>query len=216
MPKPHIAELDESVFREVLGYLNFSSGSPDPQFQHGLNLIFASLEGANLRHGLIRELTTRLTALSGSTPAFADVAQARAVIPLAFDGCVQRYRRHHRDLLFHLTDSDYDHPFLLARMAEAVLSQGGPWTETDRILEGAVDQLNDFLGFRPVAVLENDRKMQPYSGESSRPVPLFIQDAGVAVGPYCELVTRAMELFRELSEEIQRDAYFGRGPKRFS
>ena len=64
MLNPHSADLDESVYREVLGYLNFSSGSPDPQFQRGLNLVFGSLHGANLRHGLIRELTTRLTALS--------------------------------------------------------------------------------------------------------------------------------------------------------
>jgi hypothetical protein len=205
------AAADESTLRDVLGYLNFSSGSPDARFQRGLNAVFGGCRGTAARENLVRELSARLEEWQGSSAAFADVSQARAVIPLAFDGCVRRYRDHHRDLLFHLTDRDFDQPFLLARMAEAVLAQGPPWSETDRVLGGAVDQLNDFLGFRPVAVLENGRKMQPYAHEAFRPVPLFIQDAGVAVGPQGELVTRALELFGELPVEIQRESYFDLG-----
>jgi hypothetical protein len=202
------AVVDESILRDVLGYLNFSSGSPDPRFQRGLNAVFDSLRGANPRGELVRELLARLDEWKGTSAAFADVSQAQAIIPLAFDGCVQRYRAHHRDLLFHLSDRDYDQPFLLARMAEAVLAQGAPWSEADRVLGGAVDRLNDFLGFRPVAVLENGRKMLPYAHEAFRPVPLFIRDAGVAVGPHFDLVTRAWELFGELTPDIQREAYF--------
>jgi len=202
------AVVDESILRDVLGYLNFSSGSPDARFQRGLNAVFQSLEGANPRGELMRELLARLDEWKGTSAAFADVSQARAVIPLAFDGCVQRYRAHHRDLLFHLTDREFDQPFLLARMAEAVLAQGPPWSETDRVLGGAVDQLNDFLGFRPVAVLENGRKMQPYPHEAFRPVPLFLRDASVAAGPHFDLLTRALELFGELTVDIQRESYF--------
>ena len=39
---------------------------------------------------------------------------------------------------------------------EAVLQQGGPWDEVDRILSGALDVINDFVGHRPVAVLEKN------------------------------------------------------------
>lgn len=192
---------------ELLGYLNFSNGTPDAAFQRGLNALFARFE-TSPRESLLQFLSVRLEELAGTSPAFADVSQARAVLELAFGECPRAYRRHHADLLFHLAEADFDRPFLLARMAEAVLAQGPPWSETGRVLAGAVERLNDFVGYRPLAVLENGRTMQPYPHEAFRPVPLFIREAGVANGPARELIEGMLALFGELSVDIQREAYF--------
>ncbi|MFQ5732177.1 MAG: hypothetical protein ACE5KM_09500 [Planctomycetaceae bacterium] len=206
-PSPSPSSGGDPVFRDVLGYLNFSRGKPDARFQSGLNVVYGRCRDGNARERLIRLLTGQLTSLEG-TAAFEDVSQARAVIPLAFEACVAVYRRHHADLLFQLGNDELEQPLFLARVAEAVLAQGPPWDEADRIVGGAVAQLNDFIGYRPVAVLENDRTMQPYPHEAFRPVPLFIRGAGVGVGPAHDLIQRALELFEELPAEIQREAHF--------
>src|SRR5262249_45196950 len=118
------------------------------------------------------------------------------------------YRQHHRDLLCHLSDKALLQPFFLARVAEAVLAQGGPWHETDRVVRGTVRQLNDFIGHRPVAVLENRQKSEPYEHERVRPIPLFIRGAGVAAGPYHDLVARALEVLAAADSDILARAQF--------
>jgi hypothetical protein len=118
------------------------------------------------------------------------------------------YREHHRDLLFHLRDEEFQQPFFLAKVFEAVLEQGGPWDENDRIVPGAIARLNDFVGYRPIAILENGQRMEPYSHERFRPLPLYIRGAGVANGPYHDVVTRALELLREMPPAVLSEAYF--------
>ena len=70
--------------------------------------------------------------------------------------------------------------------------------------------LNDFVGYRPVAVLENDRRMEPYPHERFRPIPVYLRDAGTAHGPYHELIERTITFLRETPAEILRDAHFDR------
>src|SRR5690606_16344506 len=70
---------------------------------------------------------------------------------------------------------------------------------------------NDFVGVRPVAILENDRKTEPYAHEYFRPIPLYIDGAGPAVGPYHDLIERTIAFFRETPAAILRDAYFDLG-----
>ncbi|MFM8580746.1 MAG: hypothetical protein ACKOFW_04495, partial [Planctomycetaceae bacterium] len=91
---------------------------------------------------------------------------------------------------------------------EATLSQGGPWDAGERIVEGALAQLNDYIGHRPVAVLENRRRMQPYAHERFRPVPLFLKQVGVACSPYADLVGRTLEIIQTLPETMRREAHF--------
>ena len=64
-------------------------------------------------------------------------------------------------------------------MIEAILEQGSPWNQTERIVHGTISKLNDFIGYRPLAVLENGRQMEPYPHERFRPVPLALREAGV-------------------------------------
>src|SRR5690606_38285797 len=88
-----------------------------------------------------------------------------------------------------------------------VLSQGPPWDEADRITQQAIRTLNDYLGHRPVAVLES-RRHEPYPHEWVRPVPLYVRDAGVSFGAYEQVVRLALRLLRETDEDLLEEAYF--------
>jgi hypothetical protein len=129
-------------------------------------------------------------------------------LSLVFDQVLPAYRRHHSDLLFHLPVEDFYQPFLVARVVESVLLQGAPWSDVDRITAGAIKHLNDFLGHRPVAVLETGQQMQPYPHERFRPVPLFIKGAGAAAGRYRDLVAGALEILAQMPPDILSSAYF--------
>src|SRR5690606_10737545 len=83
----------------------------------------------------------------------------------------------------------------------------GPWDDPGRIIPAAIDRLNDFIGHRPVAVLHNQR-MEPYKHEWVRPIPLYIEGAGVAVGKYHDVVAKALEILRETDRDILDLAFF--------
>jgi hypothetical protein len=211
---PRHLDTDKPVaLHELLGYLNYSSGSSDPQFLRGLNELFASIEASGTpKQGplaAVRDvLVARLAELAGQSPAFADVEQARAVLSLALDEFPPRYREFHRDLLFHQSDEALWRPFFLGRVFEAILEQGSPWDETGRVLEGAMSKLNDYIGHRPVAVLRTAQRIEPYPHEWIRPVPLYVRGAGVGVGPYHEVVQIALEILRATDPAILSEAHF--------
>lgn len=200
----NLSQFERTTAQEILGYLNFSGGRPDSTFERQLNEFVASVSWLKVPE-VLRHV---LSELHESTPAFSDIAQAEAVLSLVFDSALPAYREHHRDLLAHLSDEEFQQPFFLAKLFEAVLEQGGPWEERDRIVRRAVQRLNDFVGYRPIAVLENGRKMDVYPHERVRPWPLYIRNAGVAHGPYQTLIQSALELLAKVPEEMLSDAYF--------
>ncbi len=197
-----------SGFQDILGYLNFSGGKPDVKFQDRVNRCHPEWGWPNPWGSFETALLARLSELETTSAAFKDSAQARAVLKLTFHQLWPAYRQHHADLLFHLSDADLQQPLFLARLFEAVLAQGSPWDETERIVAGSLDGLNDFIGFRPVAVLDNDRKMEPYPKERFRPLPIFIQGVGAGRGQYQELITRTMELMQAVPANLSQDAFF--------
>ncbi|MCA9095429.1 MAG: hypothetical protein KDA68_18245, partial [Planctomycetaceae bacterium] len=201
-PPPGLTAAEDSAVRETLGYLNFSAGKPDPKFQSSLNVLFGWSELKKPLQELPGLLRGMAEHLAGSDPAFADTKQATAVIDLVFEHLIPRYREFHRDLLFHMKEADWENPFLLACFFEAALAQGGPWNETERIVAGGIQQLNDFIGHRPVAVLESGREMQPYEHEKFRPLPLYLDGVGVARGPYQDLLEQALIHLRNTPEDI--------------
>jgi hypothetical protein len=71
-----------------------------------------------------------------------------------------------------------------------------------------LDSLNDFLGYRPLAVLENGRQMEPYPHERFRPVPLYFKEVGAAEGRYQKLIDRTIQFFQDTPLEIQHQSYF--------
>ena len=155
-----------------------------------------------------QSLVDQLQVLADSSAAFRDIEQAKAVLALVFDQLLPAYRVHHRDLLFHQRDNDLFRPFLLGRMCEAVLSEGPPWNENERIVESALARLNDFIGHRPIAVLENGGVPNPMRHGTVRPVPLYITGAGFACGKYQALVSSAMDVLRKTDREILQAACF--------
>ncbi len=201
------------VSQEILGHLNFSSGAPDPRFLGNVNTLFGWIEaglsaGEPAWRALGDVLRAELHAVEGASDAFRQVEQAKAVLRLVFDATLPAYREFHHDLLFHQTDAALFQPFFVGRTCEAVLRQGGPWEETDRIVRGALFQLNDYLGHRPVAVLRTEQKLQPYNHEWVRPIPLWIRGAGAAVGPYRELVEAALAILEGADPSILFEALF--------
>ncbi|MBX3439804.1 MAG: hypothetical protein KF861_20100, partial [Planctomycetaceae bacterium] len=194
--------------RDVLGHLNFSTGKPDAAFQRNVDRLCVALGGEDRPARMLQTLLAELRALQGTSPAFADCTQAKAVVELTLDGCLAAYRAHHADLLFHLTPQDFEAPYLLGRMFEAVLSQGEPWDEHGRILQGAVAHLNEYVGYRPVAVLENGRRMEIYDHERFRCVPVFIQGAGVSSGAHFDLIESTLEFLRQSPPDLLHAAHF--------
>jgi len=208
------------TLEQVLGYLNFSSGAADPQFLAGLNRLFGTIETADGNaagdapgdNGAAWQiagelLRGRLAKLQAESAAFRDADQAAAVIDLVWDHVLPGYVEFHRDLLFHHTGATLFRPMMVGRAVESVLQQGPPWDQTARITQDALRQLNDYIGHRPVAVLET-QKIEPYAHERCRPVPLYIEDAGVDPGRHHDVVQQALAILDETDEDILRDAFF--------
>ncbi len=198
---------------EAIGYLNYSAGRADARFLSNLNELFAAaLPQASPdapAWGLVaRRLGQCLDQLRGGSEAFREVEQAEAALELVFKHLLPAYRRHHADLLFHQSDEALFGPFFVGRACEAVLQEGQPWGETDRLVAGALARLNDYVGYRPVAVLRTEQEIQPYTHEFVRPVPIWVRGAGVAVGPYQGLVERALAILEAAEPAILRAACF--------
>lgn len=203
----------QTAVEEILAYLNLSAGSADARFERNLNLLAAELSreavfAEPLWQTLRAILSSRLNALRGTSAVFADTDQAQAAIEIGFQRLPAEYLAFHRELLWHQTEENLFRPFFLARGCEAVLAQGAPWEEADRISSGAIKQLNSFIGHRPVAVLRTTRAMEPYPHEWVAPVPLYLRGVGVGAGRYQELIAAALEILRATDADILEDAYF--------
>lgn len=207
-PPQHVSSEQQAALREVLGHLNFSSGKRKPAFFQQLNELWDLAPAEGKAAGLAELLRKELESAAGSSGAFADCTQVEAVIGLALEDVLAAYRAHHTDLLLHLGAEDFEQPLLLACFFDAVLAQGGPWNERERIVEGAVRQLNDYVGYRPVAVLENDRQMELYAHERFRPLPVYVAGVGVAHGKYHDLIARTMAFLDETPSDLFEESNF--------
>jgi hypothetical protein len=169
---------------KLLGYLNFADGRPDAKYQKGIADAFSFLLANGDTHPwrtLPEWLGDALAELKRSgSPAFRESTQVNGVLPAALLLLPAAYRRHHADLLAHQSDANLFVPFFLARASEAVLRQGPPWDEPDRLVAGAIGQLNDYVGYRPIALLETRPNTEYYPHEKVRPIPLYLAGAGVS------------------------------------
>jgi len=202
----------------VLGYLNFSSGAFDPAAWRACSDLYAGLEPADA-DGVVVEspdsagrlaaiLVTRLGELEPAEPAFRDATQARRVLDAVFNHVLPGYQRFHADLLEHQPPGGLERPYFVMAAAQAVLatsSTGDDWAEA---AARAIDRLNDYVGWRPVAVLENGRLSEPYRHERVRPVPLYVAGAGPAHGRYGRLVAGAIDILRDAPPELVQQADF--------
>ena len=199
------------TIKELLGYLNFSSGNRDPKFFRALDALYRGLAPSNkdTRCTALRAvefLEQQLALLAKETEAFNADDQAGLILALVRKHFLSDYRKYHADLLFHQTDKLLFNSLLLGKVFEAILQQGAPWTEHDRIVAAVIDQIDDYIGYRPIPVLEGVEKHQPYAHEWVAPIPLYIDDIGVAAGKYEQVVEQAMAILRETDPQILREA----------
>jgi len=202
----------------VLGYLNFSAGSFDPAAWRAMNELYAAFEPA-APDGTVQEhadtaqrvaahLDERLRALEATEPAFRDAAQARSLLAIVFGNLLPAYRQYHADLLEHQPPGAIERPFFVMAATRAVLAEGPPWDDSQALAARAIERLNEYVGWRPVAVLENGRLSAPYAHERVRPLPLFVAAAGTMHGRYARLVGDAIEILRQAPEDLLRQADF--------
>jgi hypothetical protein len=221
MPKEHedsaveerYAQLEKLVSASaLLGYLNFSDGRPDPRWQKQLNDAYAILaeQGESAPwEAIFAWLSARLRDVHAQgSAAFRDVTQADDVLEMA-NSVLAAYRRHHADLLAHLDYRDIFGPFLLARVFEAVLIQRASATDTqEKAVAAVLVRLNDYVGHRPIAILETRPQGEPYDHERHRPLPLYIKGAGVAYGAYHDLIARALDILKSTDTSLRAEAQF--------
>ncbi len=214
----------QPVMDQVLGYVNFATGTHDARFFSGLNELFrffaaqpnpngngksgnslAAAKDQQLAQKVQVALEVRLQELASTNVTFRDSEQARQVLDLTFNKVLPAYRKHHRDLLFHQNDELLFNSFFLGRVFETVLQQGPAGDHGGELVNNTVAKLNNFIGHRPVATLEG-QKIEPYPHEWIHPVPIFVRDAGVAVGRYCRIMESALEILRATEPDILRAA----------
>ena len=198
---------------EILGYINFSSGASDANFLRSLNYVFGRIESSPQRKEptwrvLARQLRQHLEMLRETAEPFHHSQQADAVLKLVFDHFLPAYRTHHRDLLFHQTEESLFRPLFIGRVIEAALRQGSHWDQPEAATAAMLREVNDYVGYRPVPVLETEQKCQPYEHEWVRPIPLFIRGVGVGVGCYADLVRQALDVLEQTDPDILQQAYF--------
>lgn len=201
------------VWKDLLGYLNFSQGTPGVRFRGALNQVWLSsttgFSPEQLRDKLLQQL--RQLAASGES-AFAETQSGEQAIRVTLDEVFPAYRKWHSDLLGHCSADSLFSPFLIARMFEETLAErasgGDPGTELSQFVSGVLQRLNDYVGYRPVAVLENGRQSQVYSHERFAPLPLYFQGVGVAAGPWRELILGTVEFLQQLPEDLLTGSSF--------
>lgn len=208
------------IMDKVLGYLNFSSGNHDPAFLVNLDALFRDVrdtrenrpteESSSVQPiwvGVRERLLSRLGELTESNPTFKDSAQANVILETIFDHFLPVYRKFHRDLLFHQSDDLIFNSFFVGRAFEMGLQVDASLDQPEQVVAECLNQINDFLGHRPVATLEGAR-IEPYDNEWIRPIPVFIQEAGAATGPYCTLIEKTIEILKSTDPHLLRAAHF--------
>jgi len=216
MPRPPKPPAAKDAAALVLGYANFSSGSFDPAVWQAFSRLYEPLEPADATGGVTERadaaervaeaLRERLAALETTEAAFADSRQARWALDTTFDQLLPAYRAHHGDLLEHQPPGALERPFFVMAALRSLLAEGSPDDESS--VPRAIHRLDDYVGWRPLAVLENGNLSAPYPHERVRPIPLYVGGAGVAHGRYGRLVAGAIRILGEVPAELLRQADF--------
>lgn len=204
-------DLDARVsLQGMLGYLNFSSGKSDARFQKQVSEAYAFLTSKNSsapQDRLHKALLWKLEHLRAEqAAAFRDATQVTRIVNVVFDQLLPAYLAHHEDLLAHQSEDDLLQPFFVARAFEAALQLAGANDEDAHLAAATVNQLNDYVGHRPIAILETRPRGEPYDHERVRPIPIYLHSAGVAAGRYHELLTLAMEILGRTDKNILAEA----------
>ncbi len=204
-----LTETDRSLILNILGYLNYSSGSVDPQFVSAWNQLFVLLikQGSTETwRDAIAVLSEELTRLSKEGGAFSNATQAQTILE-TIPKLLVAYREFHKDVLPTLEDGYLFNSFFMARVCRILTQNYSRLTSAESYRALVVD-LNDFLGYRPIPVLEGGEKHEPNEHEWVGALPLYYEGAGVAHGKYANVIEIALELLRTTDEDILQSASF--------
>lgn len=202
-------EKDKALICDILGYLNFSSGSLDVRFLRSWNLLYESLiskGSTEVWRDALDALRLELGRLSANGGVFKNSSQSLQALEGVGRSLIE-YRQFHRDTLFHLSDSYLFNPFFMARACRLVTTEivaTGTSADPGKI----VSRLNDFIGYRPIPVLDDGVKHEPNGHEWIAPIPLYYRDAGVACGKYRNVVETALAILSKTDSDILFDASF--------
>ncbi len=200
------------ALRRLAGYLNFASGSSDASTRAAWNEVYDVATQGDPLSGLpawliVQDwLSQTVSRLAGEQAAFRDPHQVNRVIKLLWSDLLPAYLDFHRDLLFHQAPELIFNGFFMARAADAILTLGIDGDD-ESIVASAIDRLDDFVGYRPIAMLEN-QQCHPYRHEFVCPVPLYMAGAGVSAGPYREIIRLAIDALRETDPSVSQAASF--------
>ena len=205
--KPVLA--DKQTKAQILGYLELSSGAEDPNFIRSIDKLLAAV---------VRNQTCSSTDPIGPAGIVIDwllqpcsdsptMQRARRILKLVREDLLPAYLEHHESLLFHQNPAFLFNSFFLARACRCVIQVSEEHTQTNAIVSAGIAKLNDFLGHRPVATLES-QNIEPYEYEWICPIPIYLQSAGTAYGPYQALIELALDTLRTTDPSILREACF--------
>ena len=213
-------EEELTAIRDILGYLNFSSGNDQPRFEIAWNLLFRAIHRCGVPSDRIwlkcREiLSDQLYVLASSSDAFRHSDRAGFVLCFLYDSLIPAYRQFHKDTLFHQSDEFLFNPFFLARLCALVTADLSSHkqipvvdNERQKMTDRVIRQINDFLGFRPIPILEGEKRCEPDPHEWIGVIPLYRRQSGVAEGRYSELIKRTINILKNTDSSLLHDAWF--------
>ena len=220
MSNEPVPQTIKESLRRLAGYLNFSGGSDASDITALWNEVYQRASHGNpltgtpawlVLHNWIEET---LSELASEQSAFSNCDQARTIARLLLSELLPAYMDYHRDLLFHQEPEILFNGLFFAQASQVLLRR---YTESgesqhdaaarSQLVQETIEELNDFVGYRPVAILEN-RPCQPYPHEFVRPIPLYVTDVGVSAGPFQELIERSIGILQNTSGDVLRAASF--------
>lgn len=198
---------------KILGYLNYSDGRQDVRWQQKVCQAFSHHSNSaqpwlTVPDGWLSDLKL----LQDSEAAgFRDCRQATVVIRTLVD-VLPAYQSYHSELLGHCTAEELFTPLFLVRVLESALRQfqkleslGSP-ANPGSLVPLVIRDLNDFVGYRPVALLETRLSGEAYDHEKHRPVPVYLRGLGAGFGPSSAVVDRAFAFLRSTTRRLLDEA----------
>ncbi len=207
--------------RAVVGYLNFSDGESSPAFLQAISEQFEAIaqQFPSVDPGLPLALNDQvhlqfLSDLKSATldegqgkAWFGDIERARSAVSFVADHLMPGYREYHAIQLAHVPPGRLWQPLMLGRMFESALRHSAIEDLAGRT-KAVITELNDFVGYRPVAVLENNQHNKPYPHEYVRPIPIYTFGSGSAYGPYRDVVNEANRSLSIAGADLVHEAGF--------
>jgi hypothetical protein len=184
MTKFELNDNERVGVRDILGYLNFSTGSRDVRFASAWNALYETLAkrgSSEIWRDALDLLRTELATLTESVDAFRDSRQATRILD-SVEEALTEYRVFHRDSLYHQKNEFLFNSLFMARICRLTTARD-VFGDDGSLVADVVRQANDFLGYRPIPVLEGEERHEPNEREWISLVPLYYEGVGAAFGP---------------------------------